>query len=239
VRSVATTFAPHLTGVRNVELSLRKRKQFRTEPLPNRGSVEADRLRRGTIWLMKRFRRWMFNGIAAFSLILFLAIAPLWAMSFFAENSLEWFNDSQTQVDDFSIDSYRGEITVNRLVVLSPTRESQPAQLHFRFKHLHPVARVSFLDLFSDITKQPGAPRARLAFRFLGVGLYSLGDPGDRMALFALPMWLIALVSLPIPACWILRHRRSLPGYCAKCGYDLRATPDRCPECGTIPQKAE
>jgi hypothetical protein len=50
-----------------------------------------------------------------------------------------------------------------------------------------------------------------------------------------LPLWPVPIVG-GILLIWC-RPRDKDPGLCAKCGYDLRATPDRCPECGTVPAK--
>ena len=57
----------------------------------------------------------------------------------------------------------------------------------------------------------------------------------------AIPLWLIAPLFAVLPVRWArgsARHRRLEPGRCGVCGYDLRATPHRCPECGHAPQGA-
>jgi hypothetical protein len=55
-----------------------------------------------------------------------------------------------------------------------------------------------------------------------------------------LPHWLLALICGALPftfltlsTCRAVR-RRAAAGECPKCGYDLRATPERCPECGDV-----
>jgi hypothetical protein len=62
------------------------------------------------------------------------------------------------------------------------------------------------------------------------------GDPSFYYSFVSAPIWAICLPLAWISQRWIrrtlrLRHRVG-QGLCLHCGYDLRGTPERCPECG-------
>ena len=80
------------------------------------------------------------------------------------------------------------------------------------------------------------------AFRILGLEYASSTVGQSYLKDLYVPYWLLTTLTLILPTfCTIrwLRHRstahRQHAGLCPTCGYDLRATPNRCPECGTIP----
>jgi hypothetical protein len=78
------------------------------------------------------------------------------------------------------------------------------------------------------------------------VGFSGRGDGYDRwgatVRTLHVPFWAIVLVNAVLPLLTIRRsHRRQrkMTGLCVECGYDLRATPERCPECGWSPLRAQ
>ena len=79
----------------------------------------------------------------------------------------------------------------------------------------------------------------RLGIRFGGSG----GSDGSMLWNLEVPFWMIAASAAVLPFAqmelWRRRRRRvrrERQGRCQRCGYDLRATPQRCSECGMIPE---
>ena len=85
-------------------------------------------------------------------------------------------------------------------------------------------------------------------FRVLGLdcatGPYHVSEgpsiPGAWYTQVVVPHWVAALVFITIPTIWAVRRargfvgrKRAARGCCVRCGYDLRASRERCPECGT------
>ena len=80
------------------------------------------------------------------------------------------------------------------------------------------------------------------AAKFRRLLTYARQGPGRYVwvKLLVVPYWMdILTAALPLAGAAVraaLRSRKRRAGLCAACGYDLRATPGRCPECGAEPR---
>jgi hypothetical protein len=76
-----------------------------------------------------------------------------------------------------------------------------------------------------------------LGFTYLG----SVKHSAYHYHIIGIPIWFPLILLGVVCAAAIHRYRRDfynrwIARLCVKCGYDIRATPDRCPECGTLVQ---
>ena len=105
---------------------------------------------------------------------------------------------------------------------LPPLSEEQKAANKLRLEAMYPHWTVIGFRTF-DFYR--GLPR----FSDLGGGFLKGWS-------VLIPLWIPALLFsapflLPLPRRWRRRKRKKL-GLCLECGYDLRASKERCPECG-------
>ena len=182
-------------------------------------------------------RRHIFNGLAGISFLLCAGAITFGLRSIWWFNGLEGHGPSHVHHGYYSIcaiSSNKARLSVLIADPLSPDGDDSPTW-EWSFAGW-PAARDPSPHAFAwrdqwfrawvirnkDISSASGT----------SPGLQQGGQLGLNV-----PYWALAAVTIVLPIWWAIRKaRRRRAGCemrCARCGYDLRGTPDRCPECGT------
>jgi hypothetical protein len=166
-------------------------------------------------------RRKLFNLSTVLSLLLCAATIAMWARSYWISDSWEWHRHYRTRFVAIN----RGRVLVQVNHGPSGTEEFSP------------------IDHYAYVMKPTETRGLGRPWRFGGFWVedLSFAPTASRAAWLpytdvVVPLYALLIVSLILPALTLrrlLRARMRKAGLCPKCGYDLRATPQRCPECGT------
>jgi hypothetical protein len=159
-------------------------------------------------------KRHLFTALSVPSLLLCLATLALWVRSYWRYDSADYVRDAVGWV---SLHNLYGLVQVT--VIEAGTYESSVPRGFWRLSGPLPNYRLGRGPLF---------------------GFHYLHSKNVRVV--TIPHWSLALLFAILPALHLraaIRSRRlHRIGHCPRCGYDLRATPQRCPECGAVPAEA-
>ena len=166
--------------------------------------------------------RRLLNLLTALPLLLFVAACVLWVDSYFAADALLYVGYDRTRSRQTFVRAQVYEGGVVRLSyerwdgVTAESAAKHPSGLEYLRLGPHPLG-------YNDINLGFGGGR-----------WHGGADHGSAtIDSLSMPCCAVAAVTAILPAARLRRKRQ--PGLCRACGYDLRATPGRYPECGATP----
>ena len=196
---------------------------------------------------MRRLARHLFTLCSAVSLLVCIAVCLLWVWA-------QWpYRRVDTYWQTVAWNERRGERVVWRQSVRRIVLASGAVQINLRSGRTDGRALTAFSQSRRSLWPSSSYPAYEhtppgTTFEFTHAGFQLIrarnvgwvGAPAPtatRECSFTIPLWAPAVVSGILPVSWVAARRRGRSrwrlGQCQKCGYDLRASPERCPECGT------
>ena len=173
---------------------------------------------------------WVFNLAAPASAVLLVATCVLWVRSYRVRDSLSW---GRPGGNCHSAQSIHGTAQV-----LSDLDGGCSGGRSYQSDPLSPQAVWHGGHSGYPVTVEWHMGLVWQTYQRIEMGWGGGGFVGHYRLIVVPYRYPAALLAL-VPAAWLARKwrrgRRRGAGLCPACGYDLRATPGRCPECGHVP----
>lgn len=188
----------------------------------------------GAAYWLRTMRRRVIHIAAALSLVLCIGCLAGWVRS-----RMAWDRLNRDELTDSGttwrrawtrVDSSAGRIDLS----LSRETRSNRSQLAY--------LQASSPEFYWSVRKGSNSmPTDSKVSRFLGLFGQMERGPERLFVRLIVPYWMLAVSFAVLPFVTVIRSKRRrwkqkrlAGGLCEACGYDLRATPQRCPECGTV-----
>src|SRR5688572_2003349 len=166
--------------------------------------------------------------LAALSFLLFVVFATMWVRSYLRLDVLIHVRPH----DVTTVSMLHGRIVsqIGWTAEEAKQRSSARNSVGWRFETWGSVSGSTTIDMSRG-------------WQLLGFDAFNMGK-GKTYGEFVVivPYWFLCLVTVILPArvayIRLRTHRRRMLGLCVGCGYDLRQSTERCPECGAFAGRA-